>query len=373
MEEKRKDHHHGGIMKWTPLPPPNLELYLRKPVVLLEWDDNMTSNSELDLTDNRPTNDADVDSIADDISELTVRLEDVEKELSFLSSQDKDHSGEIVENQGGAITKGGSDLIPPAPDFTDDGDDDDYGSGSDMDLFGDEDYNRLYDNIDHQLQQGQDTTSKEDQRKSVSSVDFSLPALVEVGHQQSSTPTSTAIPPHSRESSTDSHGDDVIMKELIFQQHQGSQQGESKPPLDPRRGGGGSPVGSRSRLHQTMVERTLETIRQFTDSVPPEQQPAPRGRSSSSEYKLSSPDSDDPPPVNWGRGSRQVASAASISSASAVSTSAGTSYSMHTIKNEQPRAHCSKDILQSSSSTSYQPCPLVAEKCPICNFSFPLG
>ena len=214
-QEKEKDHHHGSIVKWTPLPPPNLELYLRKPVVLLEWDDGMTSNSELDLTDDRPTNDADViiitddDSFADlDIGELTARLEDVEKELSFHSSQDEDHSGEIVKNQGGAISKGGNDHIPPAPDFTDDGDDDAYGSGSDMDLFGDDDYDRLYDNVDQQLQQGQ-----EDQRKSLNSVDFSLPALVEVGNH-------TAIPPHNRESSTDSHGDDVIMKKLIFQQGQ---------------------------------------------------------------------------------------------------------------------------------------------------------
>ena len=385
MEEKEKDHHYGSIVKWTPLPPPNLELYLRKPVVLLEWDDGMTSNSELDLTDNRPTNDADVviitddDSFADlDIGELTARLEDVEKELSFHSSQDKDHSVEIVKNQGGAIGKGGNDHIPPAPDFTDDGDDDAYGSGSDMDLFGDEDYDRLYDNVDQQLQQGQ-----EDQRKSLSSADFSLPALVEVGHHQSSMPTSTAIPPHSRESSTDSHGDDVIMKELIFQQGQGSWQDKSKPPPDPRREGGGSAVGS--RLRQTMAETTLETIRQFTDSNPPEQQAAPRARSSSSEHKLSSPDSDDPdpPPVNWGRGSSRVASAVSISSAAAApstsTTSAGTSYSKRMVKTEhfeQPRAHCSKDILQSSSSsssTSYQPPPLVAEKCPICNISFPTG
>ena len=130
MEEK-KVHHDNNNMKWTPLPPPNLELYLRKPVVLLNWDDNMDSNTEQpgnqckDEDEEYTTAACDVidlDSIADDdsfadldISQLTARLEDAEKELSILGSQDKDSE---VENQGEeVVSKGGNDHIPPCSCF----------------------------------------------------------------------------------------------------------------------------------------------------------------------------------------------------------------------------------------------------------------
>ena len=374
MEEKKV--HHDNI-KWTPLPPPNLELYLRKPVVLLNWDDsNMVSNSEQpgdqckDEEYTTATCDvinldsiADDDSFADlDISELTARLEDAEKELSILGSQDKDSE---VEKQGEVVSEGGNEHIPPAPDFNDDsGDSDEYGSGSDMDLFADEDYDRLYDNVDQQLQQGGDA-GEEDQRKSFG---FSLPALVEVGGPPSMPLTSSSpIYPHCQGSTSDSqnrnHSADV--KPIL--------QRQASP--HPRR------EWSSSKLQRSIVEKTLETIRQFTDGTSScdvdqphtsEQQDAPRARSSSSDYKFSSPDSDDldPPPVNWGCGSRPMAPASSATGTPSTFTSTGTSSSTHNmIKDEQPIAHCSKDILQAS-ATSQQP-PSVAEKCPMCNFSFP--
>ena len=270
---------------------------------------------------------------------------------------------------------------PPAPAFNgDDGDSDEYGSGSDMDLFGDEDYDCLYDNVDQQLQQGEDIDAREeDQRKSFGSFDFSLPALAEVGGQPSMTLSSTPVHPHIQGSRSDSqnrnHSADV---KPIFQR-QASQQGESKTP-HPRR------EWNSSKLHRSVVEKTLEAICQFADTsscdvgqpYTSEQRDAPRARSSSSEYKFSSPDSDDldPPPVNWGCGSRPTASASSATATHSTTTStsrisAGTSSSTCMIKDEQPRAHCSKDILQAS-STSQQP-PSVAEKCPVCNFSFPTG
>lgn len=373
MEEKK-----SHDMKWTPLPPPNLELYLRKPVVLLDWDDN-TGNSDDELTvDDQPKDEehttsaydiTDLDSIADDdsfanLSQLTARLED---ELSILSSQDKDIE---LENQGEGVSEGGNDYIPPAPNFNkDDGDDDDdeYGSGSDMDLFGDEDYNHLYDNVNQQLQQGRADTREEEMR-SFSALDFSLPALVKVGSRPSMlSSTPSKLHPHTHESRSDSQSRSSDNVKPVSQ-HQTSQQGSSEI-LCPRE-------GRASKTNRTAIERTLETIHQFTDSDTL-QHPAPRSRSSSSELKLS-PDSDnlDPPPVNWGRGSRPMTVSTSSASSITPSTSSATAtdtilFPMCTIKDEQPKAHCSEDILQPS--TPLQSTYSVPEKCPVCNFAFPMG
>ena len=414
MEEKEA--HRVSIAKWTPLPPPNLELYLRKPVVLLNWDEGMASSSdELDLPNGRPKNDAntydviDVDSIADDdsfsdidLSQLTARLEDAEKELSFLGSQDVKDSD--VENQGQVIGtctgEGGNEHIPPAPGFSDDGDDDEYGSGSDMDLFGDEDYDRLYDNVDQQLQlQGPDAVAagEEDQSKGFNLSDFPLPALVEVGSQQHHNDnnillSSSPICPQVQVGESDAQMSADVKPIIQQQQYQASnQQGESKT-HQPRREGTSSSTANKPQ--RSMEQRTSETIHQFTDSTsgscdavdqphtPMQQQArqdAPRARSSSSEYKFGSPDSDvDLPPVNWGRGSSGLTTLASSAVAGpSMSTPAGTSRSMHGVINdehEQPRAlHTSEDVLQAASTSNQQQPHLVAEKCPICNFSFPVG
>ena len=349
MEEKKVHD-----MKWTPLPPPNLELYLRKPVVLLNWDDNMSNNTNELTTDDQLKEYAataydviNLDSIADDdnfadISQLTARLEDAEKELSILGSQDKDSE---LENQGEVVGKGGNDHIPPAPDFNkgDSDDDDEYGSGSDMDLFGDEDYDCLYDNVDQELQQGGASARKEERRSS-SALEFSLPALMKVGSPPSMLSSlPSKVHPHAQE------------------------QGGSETKQHLRE-------GSSSRINRSAIERTLEAIRQYADSDTPPQ-PAPQARSSSSEVKLS-PNSDylDLPPVNWGRGSRPMTastlSASSTTPPTSSTAATGATFPMHTIKEEQPKPHCSKDMLRPSTPLQSS---LVAEKCPICNITFPVG
>ena len=356
-------------LKWTPLPPPNVQLYLKKPVVLLNWEaDDIINNGH---SDNYPkdedytttANDViDLDSLVDDdsfvdadISELTARLEDVaaEKELYIIGSQDRENSK--VENQGAADVRG-NDHIPPAPDFNidDDDDDEEYGNSSDMDLFGNEDLDRLYDNVDQQLQQGD---GKEGGGGFGMMMDISFPAVVDVRSEVTVlgiTPSKVQPCPQEGVSGHDSQSRNADVKPSF--QRQTSQQGGSKTQNLRER--------SSSNLQGSMVERTSETtiadkvIRHHDSSVSQPskpQQPALRARSSSSEYKFS-PDSDDLdlPPVNWGHTSRPTAS-----------TSTATSHST-AVKEEQPRAHCSKDVLQTSASS------LVAEKCPICNLSFPI-
>lgn len=369
MEETK-----ANEMKWTPLPPPKVERYLRKPVVLLNWKDELDSTEvtddhskckeysipDYDVIDVIVTDD---DESFGDISQLTAKLEDMEREAYFTDSLDEKPTGETSE---GDVSEGGDDHIPPAPKFGSD-DDDDYGNDSDMDLFESEDLERLFDDVEQHLQQGAAGHRGRDGEREFDSFDFSPPARVEVGGHVSSkmepfkSSTSTG---QTCRSAPQSKSTDV---KPIFQYptiHRGGSETrirrECGPSTVPQ-----SSTETASRVTHYQSKITNSSGSYFDINQPhertPQQQGAQRERSSSSSDSKLSPDSDDLPPVDWGRGSRPAVASRS----KAISFTSTT-----TVKDEQrARAGCSKDILQES-----LPRPsMLAETCPICNFSFPTG
>ena len=345
-------------MKWTRLPPPNMELYVRQPVVMLNWEDVTTGK---EFPDNPPNTEPNADPIPDDndlsnIDRLTTRLTNAERELCAISatslqgletfSDDQELRDEGVFSP--AVRE--DDHVPPAPDFDDD-DDDEFGNGSDMDLFADEDLDRLYDSVDQQMLQGSPSSGSP----------LSLPLNQSTGSNVTSAglPPIAKVHPQPQQTGTVSDCKHEISRDVkpelppqINQQQCGSRASHS-------RGGGGR--GSSNAQQLVVGTKKVSAVKEdsFTNvnsRVPPLHVSQPNTlqlsatwtRSSSPDSKIS-PDSDDHdlPPVDWGHPSGPPP----------VSRI-----------NDEPKAHCSKDILQPSSSSSHQ---LVAEKCPICNFSFP--
>ena len=357
-------------MIWTRLPPPNVELYTRKPVVLLNWDDldNVTSeeiaaNLPSRLEELKEEAMFDVDSIPDDdsfsnLSQLTATLESAGRQFGPIALQDKaelcgfESAGEVSQS---ANLAGEGKHIPPPPDFNDNDNDDEYDIGSDMDLFGDEEMDSLYDDVDQQLKQENFISvgdSPDDSTRSISgqlSSEGILPEAISpigIGVQSlSRVATDVHRSSNSGVNSVTNAGPAVAgrMIQPIVSSTPLSRAGDSsnfqpqpQPPMS----------GKRETCEGTIGGFSINSLTSLTDIR------TPWVRSYSSESKLS-PDSEDLdlPPVDWGP-----------SQTSAATESVG----------DEPKPHCIKDTAQAPPTSPPPPCPQpVTRECPICTTSFP--
>ena len=377
-------------MKWCRLPPPNVERYIKKPVVLLEWDETLEdgqADCDGSLSGESHQGAAiDVDTLSDDdslldISHLTATLENAERELSFLEEsglQDKEIFDEFCDPKEGpfspVVMERENEYVPTAPCFNEE-DDDDYGDGSDMDLFGDEDLDRLYDNVDRQLQQH---CSSPVENSSVSSpgnqsmddvviLDDSPPTVTRIQ------PSSPKAPPSWMGTGDDKTVDDESNNSIVPPQKKGGGRvyETSSTTLYPR--GGPASFLSSGKVDPVVVER--EEFSAGTGSAPdahaprqpPVTLPVALVRTYSSESKHS-PDSDDLdlPPVDWGKSVARVVANHMPQTTSRVKDEP----KAHSSRPEDdPKPCCSKDLRENS-----PPCQsnvMVAENCPVCNISFP--
>ena len=369
-EERRKRNE-----QWSRLPPPNVEFYTRKPVVLLNWDDLDNALPEDIAANNSPSKSEeltlasaiDVDSTPDDdsfsnISQLTARLENVKRELEATGLQDKDVFNEFCELDSETEVAHSTSLlgegkhIPPPPDFGDVAEDDDeYGIGSDMDLFEEEELDLLYDNVDKQLQQ--EAVPSADNSPDSSLVFVSCQSSGEVISLDDLSPIARVTQPSSPIATDERPGGRSRTRfaeeaaSVRMDHHRGSSTPYNKA------SGSRIPGSVSGGGESSKTVNFTSGCSSFLDITTPQLSEAvSRARSYSSESNLS-PDSDDLdlPQIVWGPSQTTP---------------------LTKVKDE-PKAHCSKDILQAPPtsppppSSPPQPRTLVAKECPICNLSFP--
>lgn len=341
-EVKKKD------MKWSQLPPPNMDLYKRRPVLLLNWEDTTVEEFS--------TNDAQVRTDLDDSMDVIIDLDDFEDDSFSPIDKDEQKQQELNDL---SVTRV-DDHFLSSPKFN--VEEEDYGSGSDMDLFAGEDLDRLYDDVDQQLLQDErlGLNSGKTYQTSSSSVATSGGRLA-----RDDVLVVDDTPPKARAVVTDMQGysqkpsgcgqenHGIGMKKQTIDQACGSNAHNYQPLASSSRSTVQESVRGREKEASVVDEvRSISSRRIGIDqphSPPSVAKAALLRRSSSADSKQSSTDSDELPPVVWG-------------------------HAVKPMSIKEPKAHCSKDLLQppsfpsSSQSTSAVP---VADRCPVCDMLFP--
>ena len=356
MVLKEKEEMKKKSMLWSRLPPPNMDLYSRKPVVLLNWED-MDDTTDEEFPDNdfltRPEDVIDVDLISDNDSfksaESEIAMSLIDKD--FIDEQESKktdtHSSLSVEEEG--------EHVPSAPEFIQElEDDDNYSNGSDMDLFAGEDLDRLYDDVDQQLKE-ESFTLDDSSLGAVPLLDDEDVILIESGD---SSPIATEPQSYPQESSEKARFSVESSRDVRLGDVRSQAVGSQNITRYKSVGSSSDVRVAVSRREENVCNEKVTRGTFSSRDVIEHQLPttaatsALRARSSSSDSKHSR-DSDEPPPVNWGH-----------------TRTAATNYKVK----DEPKAHCSKDILPPSCFSSHPPPPrhnLVVEKCPICDLSFP--
>ena len=121
----------GSVKKWTPLPPPNMELLTRQPVIMLKWEDSdtdvETESKMMDLEQNRN----EIDPELDDASNNEPVILNFSEHKEILKSQEESNLAKEET----------SFQMPPPIENTAEG-------GRDAELFGNSEFDAFYTSVD---------------------------------------------------------------------------------------------------------------------------------------------------------------------------------------------------------------------------------